>query len=230
LLVANGNLWNAYATPRSQTMLRRAFLVTILATAAATVLGAPDERVILVLGDSISAGYGLTAGSGWVTLLQQRLAVEHRPYTVVNASISGDTTAGGRARLDALLTRYRPAITIIELGGNDGLRGGSIDAMRQNLDAMTAAAQKAGSRVLLVGMRIPPNYGTAYVQRFGATFGEVASARKAALVPFLFDGFGEDEAMFQPDRIHPLAAAQSKLLDNIWRGLQPLLDAAGKTG
>jgi len=183
---------------------------------------------ILVVGDSISAGYGLPPGAGWTTLLQKRLADQHYPHRVVNASISGDTTANGRARLDALLAQLRPAITVIELGGNDGLRGGSLDAMRANLDAMVVEAQKAGSRVLLVGMQLPPNYGPAYVQRFDATYADVAKARKAALVPFLFDGFGDDNTMFQPDRIHPVAAAQPKLLDNVWRELKPLLGAPAK--
>ena len=211
-------------------VLRRAFLAAILACAAAGagIARADGAPVILVVGDSISAGYGLPAGSGWVALLQQRLAAEHRPHAVVNASLSGDTTAGGRVRLDALLSRYRPAITIIELGGNDGLRGGSVYAMRQNLDAMTVAAQEAGSRVLLVGMRMPPNYGTAYVQRFDATFAEVAKAHKIALTPFFFEGFADNDAMFQADRVHPVAAAQPKLLDNVWRELRPLLDATGK--
>jgi len=183
---------------------------------------------ILVVGDSISAGYGLPPDSGWTTLLQQRLAAEHYPYRVVNASISGDTTAGGLARLDPLLAQQRPAITIIELGGNDGLRGGSLDAMRENLDVMVVAAQKIGSRVLLVGMQLPPNYGAAYVRRFNATYAEIAKARHAALVPFLFEGFGDDYTLFQPDRIHPLVAAQPKLLDNVWKVLKPLLGAAGK--
>jgi len=186
--------------------------------------------VILVVGDSISAGYGLPAQSGWPTLLQSRLKAEGYPHTVVNASISGDTTAGGRARLDALLAQHRPAITIIELGGNDGLRGGSVDAMRGNLEAMSASAQKAGSRVLLVGMRMPPNYGPSYVARFDATFAEVAKVRKTALVPFLFDGIADDEAMFQADRVHPIAAAQPKLLDNVWRELKPLLGAPARNG
>jgi acyl-CoA thioesterase-1 len=212
-------------------MLRRSFLTAVLVLCAAATLNASAaDLIILVVGDSISAGYGLPAGTGWVTLLQQRLAAGHYPYTVVNASITGDTTAGGRARFDALLAQHRPAITVIELGGNDGLRGGSVDAMRQNLDAMAAAAQKAGSRVLVVGMRMPPNYGPAYVQRFDATFAEVAKARKSALVPFLFDGFADDDAMFQPDRVHPTVAAQPKLLDNVWRELKPLLGAAGKAG
>ncbi len=184
--------------------------------------------VILIVGDSVSAAYGLPPEAGWATLLQERLVAERFPHRVVNASISGDTTAGGRARLDALLAQHRPAITVIELGGNDGLRGGSLDAMRANLDAMAAAAQKAGSRVLLVGMRLPPNYGPTYVQRFDGTFADVAKARKIALVPFFFEGVGEDNAMFQADRIHPVAAAQPKLLDNVWRELKPLLGVPAK--
>jgi len=181
--------------------------------------------VILVVGDSISAGYGLPAGAGWTTLLQQRLATDHYPHRVVNASISGDTTAGGRARLPGLLDVNRPAITVIELGGNDGLRGGNLDAMASNLDAMTVAAQKAGSRVLIVGIRLPPNYGADYVRRFAAIYGDVAAKRKTAVVPFFFEGFGDDDAMFQPDRIHPVAAAQTKLLDNVWSALKPMLGA-----
>jgi len=161
-------------------------------------------------------------------LLQKRLEVERYPHRVVNASISGDTTAGGRARLAALLAQHHPAITIIELGGNDGLRGGNLDAMRNNLDAMVTMAQKAGSQVLLVGMRMPPNYGSAYVRGFDATFADVAKARNTALVPFMFEGFGENSAMFQPDRIHPLASAQPALLENVWRGLRPLLGAPAK--
>jgi acyl-CoA thioesterase I len=208
--------------------VRRVLLLlaaALLWSAACAQAAAP---VILIVGDSISAGYGLPPGAGWATLLQERLVAEHFPYRVVNASSSGDTTAGGRARLQALLTQHRPAITVIELGGNDGLRGGNLDAMRENLDAMAAAAQKTGSRVLLVGMRLPPNYGPAYVQRFDATFAQVAMARKAALVPFFFEGFGEDNAVFQPDGIHPVAAVQPKLLDNVWRELKPLLGAPAK--
>src|SRR5207248_2015346 len=151
------------------------------------------------------------------------------PYRVVNASISGDTTAGGRARLDALLATHHPGVTVIELGGNDGLRGGSLDAMRANLDAMTAAAQKSGSRVLIVGLRLPPNYGSAYIRRFESIYADVARERKAALVPFLFEGFGEDNAMFQADRIHPVVAAQARLLDNVWPALKPLLGEPAKS-
>ena len=211
----------------------RSALRRLTALAAALVFSAVFAQatapVILVVGDSISAGYGLPRGAGWTTLLQQRLEAEHYPHRVVNASSSGDTAAGGRARLAALLAQHHPAITVIELGGNDGLRGGNPETLRGNLDAMAAMAQKAGSRVLLVGMRLPPNYGPAYGQRFDATFADVAKARKIALVPFLFDGFGENNAMFQPDRVHPTAAAQPKLLDNVWRELRPLLGTPGKT-
>jgi acyl-CoA thioesterase-1 len=203
-------------------------LVVLFAALACSLAFGKDPPVILVVGDSISAGYGLPSGVGWVALLQKRLEASHFPHRVVNASISGDTTAGGRERLGALLTQHRPAITIIELGGNDGLRGGSLDAMRENLDAMISTAQKAGSKVLVIGIRLPPNYGPAYVQRFATTFTDVARPRKAALVPFLFEGFGENNAMFQPDGIHPTAAAQQNLLDNVWRGLEPLLGSPGK--
>jgi acyl-CoA thioesterase-1 len=211
-------------------MPRRALvhLLFALCIALAASVCAAAAPVVLVLGDSISAGYGLPAETGWTTLLQQRLAAEHYPHRVVNASISGDTTAGGRTRLDALLARHHPGVTVIELGGNDGLRGGSLDAMRANLDAMVAAAQKSGSRVLLVGLRLPPNYGPAYVRRFETTYADVARDRKAALVPFLFEGFAEDNAMFQPDRIHPVIAAQEKLLDNVWPALKPLLGQPDK--
>jgi acyl-CoA thioesterase-1 len=207
--------------------LARALLI-LFGALACSLAWAKDPPIILVVGDSISAGYGLPSGAGWVALLQKRLEAGRFPHRVVNASISGDTTAGGRERLGVLLAQHRPAITIVELGGNDGLRGGSLDAMRDNLDAMISTAQKAGSKVLVIGIRLPPNYGPAYVQRFAATFGDVARARKAALVPFLFEGFGENNAMFQPDGIHPTAAAQQKLLDNVWGGLEPLLGSTGK--
>jgi len=189
---------------------------------------AQKAPVVLVVGDSISAGYGLPSGAGWVALLQKRISDTRFPHRVVNASISGDTTAGGRERLPALLKQHRPAVTVIELGGNDGLRGGSLEAMRDNLDAMIVEAQKSGSRVLVVGIRLPPNYGPAYTQRFAAIFADVARSHKAALVPFLFEGFGENNAMFQPDGIHPSAAVQGKILDNVWPELEPLLAAAAK--
>jgi acyl-CoA thioesterase-1 len=203
----------------------RSLLVTVgaLCALATPVARAADAPVLLVVGDSVSAGYGLSSGQGWVTLLATKLASEGYRYQVVNASISGDTTAGGRARLAALLKQHRPAVAIVELGGNDALRGGNLAATRVNLDAMVAEAQSAGAAVLVVGMQLPPNYGPAYVNEFNALFAAVAKARKVAIVPHVFEGFGEDLAQFQPDRIHPTAAAQAKVLANVWPALAPLL-------
>lgn len=184
---------------------------------------AADAPVVLVLGDSISAAYGLPSGSGWTDLLQRRLDQRKLAWRVVNASISGDTTAGGRSRLPALLTRHRPAIVVIELGGNDGLRGGSIASTRDNLVAMTTAVKAAGARPMIVGMKLPPNYGPSYTRQFEAAFAEVAKAQGAPLVPFFFEGFADDAAAFQPDRIHPTEAAQQKLLDNVWPTLERML-------
>ncbi|MEO5699245.1 MAG: arylesterase [Casimicrobiaceae bacterium] len=192
-----------------------------VAPAGGSVARAP---VILIVGDSISAAYGLSVESGWARLLAQRLQADRHPQSVVNASISGDTTAGGRARLPELLKQHRPAIVVIELGGNDGLRGGDLGAMRANLDAMVAAAKKTGARVLLVGMRMPPNYGLAYTRAFDAVYTDVARKHDVPLVPFFFEGFGETSEWFQPDRIHPTAAAQPRLLDNVWPTLKPLLE------
>lgn len=198
----------------------RAFAAACAAAAPPALAAAPT---ILVVGDSISAAYGIAPEQGWVRLLAERLERERFAHRVVNASISGDTTAGGRARLPALLARHAPAIVVIELGGNDGLRGGSLRSTRENLDAMVVDAQRAGARVLVVGMKLPPNYGPAYTREFDALFAEVAAARKAALLPFFFEGFGDDNAHFQPDRIHPTAAAQPLLLANVWPVLRPLL-------
>ena len=178
---------------------------------------------MLVYGDSLSSAYGMPEQSGWVALLAQRLKRERPDYSVANASISGETTAGGAARIGAVLERHRPAIVILELGGNDGLRGLPVAQMKKNLAAMTERAQKAGARVLLVGMRVPPNYGEAYSQAFERAFGEVARERKAALLPFLFEGFAEKMDLFQPDRIHPNEAAQPEMLKNVWQALAPML-------
>jgi acyl-CoA thioesterase-1 len=178
---------------------------------------------LLVVGDSISAGYGLPQGAGWVALLAARLKAERYPYRVVNASVTGDTTAGGRARLPAALAREKPAIVVIELGGNDGLRGGDLASTRANLDAMVGDAQRAGAKVLLIGTQLPPNYGPAYTRDYAAIFGSVAKAHKVAFVQSLFDGFGERNEMFQGDRIHPAAAVQATMLDTVWKALQPML-------
>lgn len=198
-------------------------LLLVLLFGAAGHAQAPTAPVLLVVGDSISAGYGLAKGQVWVDALARKLADDGYKYRVVNASISGDTTAGGRARLPALLAQHKPAIVIVELGGNDALRGGKLATSRANLDAMVVAALSAGAKVLLVGMEIPPNYGPAYAREFREMFTSVAAARKVPLVPAFFDGFGEDLSLFQPDRIHPTAEAQARLLANVWPKLAPLL-------
>jgi len=206
---------------RARVLILALFTLGLVLSAPARATGAAP--VLLVLGDSISAGYGLAAGTGWVALLDARLKSEGYRHSIVNASISGDTTAGGRARLPALLAQHTPAIVVIELGGNDALRGGNLAATRANLESMVAAAQDAKARVLIVGMQLPPNYGPTYVRDFSALFAEVAKAKRVPIVPAFFAGFGDDLALFQPDRIHPTAQAQAKLLDNVWPTLQPLL-------
>jgi len=179
--------------------------------------------VILVFGDSLSAGYGLPQGRGWVDLLQNKLDAEKFDYRVVNASISGETTLGGRNRLPAALKQHRPDVVVLELGSNDGLRGQPLEAMRDNLVAMIQASRRAGSRVLVVGMRIPPNYGPDYTRKFHATFETVARLERAALVPFLLDGFAEKRELFQEDGIHPNQQAQARMLDSVWKALRPML-------
>lgn len=206
--------------------LRRLFLALLASLAwlvgAASALAA-DAPVLLVVGDSISAGYGLPAGAGWVTLLADRLKRERSAFCVVNASISGDTTAGGRARLPALLAQHKPKIVVLELGGNDALRGGNLEVTRANLDAMVTTVQASDARAILLGMQLPPNYGSAYVKTFAALFADVAKARRIPVVPFLFDGFADDLTQFQADRIHPVAAAQPRILANVWPVLAPML-------
>ena len=183
-------------------------------------------RKILVLGDSISAEYGMARGAGWVALLQKKLTAEKRPWQVINASISGDTTAGGRARLAQQLAQHQPQVLIVELGGNDALRGLPLLQTQANLAARTEMSQNAGARVLLLGMQVPPNYGADYSRAFAQTFADVAKAKKTALVPFLLKGVGdvpESQKWFQSDRIHPNAQAQPLLLANVWPQLVRLL-------
>lgn len=205
-------------------LARRWFAGVALLIAGCAAAAAPTH-VVLVLGDSLSAEYGLPRDTGWVKLLADRLAQDGAKYSVVNASISGETTSGGRTRLPALLKRHQPAIVVIELGANDGLRGLPLTALRDNLAAMIDASSAAGARVLLVGMRVPPNYGRDYAERFAATFEELARRRKVALAPFLLDGFADRPEYFQPDRIHPNGKAQPLMLDNVWPHLKPLLAA-----
>ncbi|WP_171016317.1 arylesterase [Pseudomonas sp. F(2018)] len=178
---------------------------------------------VLVVGDSISAALGLDTRQGWVSLLQNRLQEGGFAHQVVNASISGDTSSGGLARLPALLSQHRPQLVIIELGGNDGLRGQPPAQLQQNLAHMVDASTAAGAKVLLLGMRLPPNYGQRYTQAFAQVFSDVAADKQVPLVPFLLEGVGGVPGMMQADGIHPAVAAQPQLLENVWPTLEPLL-------
>jgi acyl-CoA thioesterase-1 len=214
---------------------RRHFIAASLAggyALPAAAAPAPAPSTVLVVGDSLSAEYGLKRGSGWVTLLERRLAREKIAARVVNASISGDTTSGGRSRLPALLAQHKPDVVVIELGGNDALRGLPLAMTEENLAHMTETAQKARAKVLLVGIQVPPNYGADHARRFAGLYQSVARSHKAALVPFMLKGVadGPDATrLFQPDRIHPTEAAQPLILDNIWPELRKLVaPAAGR--
>ncbi|MFJ4136117.1 arylesterase, partial [Pseudomonas cyclaminis] len=178
---------------------------------------------VLIVGDSISAGFGLDTRKGWVALLEQRLKKEGFDDKVVNASISGDTSAGGLARLPAALAEHKPDVVVIELGGNDGLRGQPPAQLQQNLASMIQKSQDSGAKVLLLGMQIPPNYGKRYVDAFAKVFGDVAEQKKVPLVPFFLEGVGGHPELMQADGLHPAVAAQGKLLENVWPTLKPLL-------
>jgi acyl-CoA thioesterase I len=178
---------------------------------------------VLVLGDSLSAAYGISQDAGWVTLLEQRLARDRPGWRVVNASVSGETTAGGASRLPAALARYRPRVMILALGANDGLRGLPTEAMRRNLAAMVEAAHQQGARVLVAGMKVPPNYGASYSRDFEAVFGAVAKRYNTAYLPFLLVGVAHRSELFLDDQIHPTADAQPIILKNIWPVLAPLI-------
>jgi acyl-CoA thioesterase-1 len=200
-------------------MLKRLILLIWLAASPAA-LAAP---VIVVLGDSLSSGYGLPAGSGWVALLEARLRAQGYPHQVVNASVSGETTLGARNRVAGLLNRHRPEVLIVAVGGNDGLRGLAPETTRANLAAIIEAARARGAHIVLAGMRLPPNYGRAYIEKFHALFPELARRYRVSLVPFLLEGFGERLEFFQADGIHPGGPAQALILDNVWLALEPLL-------
>lgn len=178
---------------------------------------------VLVVGDSISAALGVDTRQGWVALLQERLQEGGFEHRVVNASISGDTSSGGAARLPALLARHQPELVIIELGGNDGLRGQQLVQLQQNLARMIDASRAADADVLLLGMRLPPNYGQRYTQAFAQVYADLAAGKQVALVPFFLDGVGGVPGMMQADGIHPTAAAQPIMLENVWPTLEPLL-------
>jgi acyl-CoA thioesterase-1 len=212
-------------------MQRRDFTLGMTSLMAAGLSHAQNDARprLLVVGDSLSAEYGLKRGSGWVQLLQERIDQNKLTFRVVNASISGDTTSGGRSRLPALLKQHTPQVVVIELGGNDALRGLPLDMTRANLSAMAQAAQAAGARVLLLGMEMPPNYGARYAQEFRDLYTTVAREHKAALLPFFLKGVadGADPLQwFQSDRIHPNEKAQPLMLDNVWPALRPLLTAS----
>ena len=178
---------------------------------------------VLIVGDSISAAFGLDTRLGWVSLLEQRLAEEGYKDKVVNASVSGDTSAGGLARLPALLAQYKPDLVVLELGGNDGLRGQAPDQLQQNLASMIDSSEKTGAKVLLLGMQIPPNYGPRYTQAFKAVYANLATEKNVALVPFMLEGVGGVPEFTQADGLHPAANAQGRMLDNVWPQLKALL-------
>lgn len=178
---------------------------------------------LLVFGDSLSAGFGIPREQSWPALLAEKLTKDGKPYAVVNASISGETTAGGLARLPAALKQHRPAIIILELGANDGLRGLPVSIMADNLSAMIRQSRASGAKVLLVGMKLPPNYGPDYVSGFEGTFPQVAKKEKAVLLPFLLEPIAREASAFQSDGLHPVAEAQPRLMDHVWKALKPLL-------
>jgi len=199
-------------------MLRILFVVFVFFASAAQA-----QTTLLVFGDSLAAGYGIRQEEAWPVLLAQRLRARGYPYTVVNASISGETSGGGASRLGAALARFKPSIVIIELGANDGLRGLGLKQLRENLAAMIRMSQAAGARVLLVGIELPPNYGSEYTRGFAAVYADLGRAHGVALLPFLFAGLATEREAFQADGLHPTASAQPRLLDNVWRALLPLL-------
>lgn len=209
-----------------------ALLLTFLAAASSQLAAADHGQTVLVVGDSLSAGHGIAQEESWVALLGERLRTEGYGYAVVNASITGDTTTGGRKRLPRALKVHRPAIVIIELGGNDGLRGTPIAVMRSNLAGMIELSEAAGAHVVLAGMQIPTNYGGPYTRDFAAVYPELATKYGTGLIGFFLDGIALDITLFQADGIHPTAAAQTILLDNVWPVLEPKLakPTTGVTG
>jgi acyl-CoA thioesterase-1 len=206
----------------------RSFLLLLLLLAGLPRLALAET--LLIVGDSLSAAYGIPVDQGWVSLLQRQLTAEHYPYTIVNASISGDTTANARARLAQTITRHQPAIMILELGGNDGLRGLSLAAMKDNLAAMISAVQQSGAQLLLVGVELPPNYGKHYTDKFRAVYHELAAEHQVALLPSLVDGVGTRPELMQADGIHPNGRAQALIAARVRQELQPLLQRQPTTG
>ncbi|MFC5462872.1 arylesterase [Massilia niabensis] len=201
--------------------LKKLTVAASLVLASASAYSAP--KTVLVVGDSLSAEYGLTRGAGWVALLEQKLKASKIDANIVNASISGETTSGGRARLPALLNQHKPQVVVIELGANDGLRGLPVPAAESNLRQMITMSQQKGAKVMLVGMRMPPNYGRAYTERFFGMFTTLSKEYKAPLVPFMLEGIADKPALFQADRLHPNAQAHPIILNNIWPTFSTLI-------
>lgn len=205
-------------------MFKRLLLMVCFLLWGAAAQAAP---VVLVFGDSLSASYGIPANEGWVSLLEQRIHQKKPGYRLVNASISGETTSGGRYRIEQLLAEHRPAVVILELGVNDGLRGLPLDAAASNLNAIIAACRNRKARVLLIGMRLPPNYGTAYATKFQAIYQQAAQRHKIPFLPFLLEGFADNPELFQADGLHPNTAAQPLIMERVWKILQPILATSG---
>jgi acyl-CoA thioesterase-1 len=197
-------------------------LVALLASAQA----APGPRTVMIFGDSLSAAYNLSADQGWVHILGDRIAQAKLPWVVVNASISGETTAGGLRRLAEDLKRHKPAIVVIELGANDALRGQAVAGMRTNLEEMIRLARQARAEPVLVGLMIPPNYGIEYAAQFRDMYAAIAAKQKVAFVPFLLEGIADKPELFQADGLHPIAQAEARVADNVWAKLEPVLRAA----
>jgi acyl-CoA thioesterase-1 len=198
-------------------------IIALIALSIFTTCAYSASKTVLVLGDSLSAEHGLERGTGWVALLEKKVQAEKLDSAIVNASISGETTSGGLTRLPALLNRYHPNIVVIELGANDGLRGLSLSATEGNLHAMINAAKNAKAKVLVIGMRLPPNYGADYAQKFYSMFGNEAKQTQSSFVPFLLEGIAEKPELFQADHLHPVAKAQPIVLSNVWPTIKPLL-------
>jgi acyl-CoA thioesterase-1 len=205
-------------------MLRAIRILLFALLFAGQAFAMAPQRTLLVFGDSLSAAYGLRPDQGWVALLQQRLMKEGYGYQVVNASVSGETTAGGRARLQRALAQHKPDIVVLELGANDGLRGLPVKDARVNLEAMARAIKESGARALLVGILIPPNYGQPYATSFAQMYRDIAASQKLPFLPFLLEGVALDPKLMQEDGLHPRAEASPRVLDNVWQHLRPLLE------
>jgi acyl-CoA thioesterase-1 len=216
-------MWSAAAWRKGAESLVMAALLLLTATSASATDTAPPSRTLLVMGDSLSAAYGLAPEQGWVHLLGERLARSHPAWRVVNASVSGETTAGGASRFDAALQQHAPAVVALELGANDALRGLPLELAQANLSRMIEAARARGARVLLIGIRVPPNYGPDYAAALQRMYVDLAEKYDAALLPFLLEPLGVERDAFQDDNLHPTAAAQPRLLDHVWGALEPLL-------